>query len=184
MCSPAGPCFCPRGRWTRLYLAVRLAVYDLCLREHHVPLILDDALAAFDQERMERALDLLVELSREEQILFFTCQSREGAYLARTPGWSGWPWTVNCGRFADRRPGGSSLRAQAVEKVQRLFRQPARMPILSRRRAAGKSSLRSLNALPCKASRAFDPTRGGLPPPRAPPPQLERFLLYTGFLTS
>ena len=27
-------------------LAVRLAVYDLCLREHHVPLILDDALAA------------------------------------------------------------------------------------------------------------------------------------------
>ena len=70
----------------QVYLAVRLAVYDLCLREHHVPLILDDALAAFDQERMERALDLLVELSREEQILFFTCQSREGAYLARTPG--------------------------------------------------------------------------------------------------
>ena len=47
---------------------------------------MDDALAAFDQERMERALDLLVELSREEQILFFTCQSREGTYLARTPG--------------------------------------------------------------------------------------------------
>ena len=45
-----------------------------------------DLLAAFDQERMERALDLLVELSREEQILFFTCQSREGAYLAHTPG--------------------------------------------------------------------------------------------------
>jgi len=35
---------------------------------------------------MERALDLLVELSQEEQILFFTCQSREGAYLAHTPG--------------------------------------------------------------------------------------------------
>ena len=47
---------------------------------------MDDALAAFDQERMERALDLLVELSQEEQILFFTCQSREGAYLAHTPG--------------------------------------------------------------------------------------------------
>ena len=42
---------------------------------------LDDALAAFDQERMERALDLLVELSREEQILFFTCQSREESYV-------------------------------------------------------------------------------------------------------
>ena len=75
-----------KGTVDQVYLAVRLAVYDLCLREHHVPLILDDALAAFDQERMERALDLLVELSNEEQILFFTCQSREGAYLAHTPG--------------------------------------------------------------------------------------------------
>src|SRR5699024_5057896 len=55
------------------------------------------------------------------------------------------------------------------------------MPILSRRCAAEKSSLRSLNALPSKAFRAFDPTRGGLPPPRAPPPQLERIHLYRGF---
>ena len=50
--------------------------------------------------------------------------------------------------------------------------------------AAEKSSLRSLNALPCKAFRAFDPTRGGLPPPRAPPPKLRRILLNRGFLTS
>lgn len=83
---PRRSLFLSKGTVDQVYLAVRLAVYDLCLREHHVPLILDDALAAFDQERMERALDLLVELSREEQILFFTCQSREGAYLARTPG--------------------------------------------------------------------------------------------------
>ena len=83
---PRRSLFLSKGTVDQVYLAVRLAVYDLCLREHHVPLILDDALAAFDQERMERALDLLVELSREEQILFFTCQSREGTYLARTPG--------------------------------------------------------------------------------------------------
>ena len=83
---PRRSLFLSKGTVDQVYLAVRLAVYDLCLREHHVPLILDDALAAFDQVRMERALDLLVELSREEQILFFTCQSREGTYLARTPG--------------------------------------------------------------------------------------------------
>ena len=83
---PRRSLFLSKGTVDQVYLAVRLAVYDLCLREHHVPLILDDALAAFDQERMERALDLLVELSQEEQILFFTCQSREWAYLARTPG--------------------------------------------------------------------------------------------------
>jgi len=33
------------------------------------------------------------------------------------------------------------------------------MPLLSRRCAAEKSSLRSLNALPSKAFRAFDPMR-------------------------
>ena len=48
--------------------------------------------------------------------------------------------------------------------------QPAKMPWLSRRTAAETSSLRSPNALPCKAFGAFDPTRGGLPPPRVPPP--------------
>ena len=49
----------------------------------------------------------------------------------------------------------------------------AKMPLLSRRCAAEKSSLRSLNALLSKAFRAFDPIRGGLPPPRAPPPDRE-----------
>ena len=83
---PRRSLFLSKGTVDQVYLAVRLAVYDLCLREHQAPLILDDALAAFDDERMGRALDLLLELSREEQILFFTCQSREKAYLAGKPG--------------------------------------------------------------------------------------------------
>ena len=49
-------------------------------------------------------------------------------------------------------------------------RLPARARGLLRRCAAQKSSLCSPNTLPCKAFGAFDPTRGGLPPPRAPPP--------------
>ena len=73
---------------------------------------------------------------------------------------------------------------QAVGKVQGPFRQPAKMPLLLRPAAAQKSSLRSLNALLCKAFRAFNPTRGGLPPPRAPPPKLRRVLLNSVFLTS
>ena len=83
---PRRSLFLSKGTVDQVYLAVRLAVYDLCLREHQAPLILDDALAAFDDERMGRALDLLLELCREEQILFFTCQSREKAYLAGKPG--------------------------------------------------------------------------------------------------
>ena len=79
------------------------------------------------------------------------------------------------------RSDGGALR---LSKKSKDFSDSLKMPILSHRCAAEKSSLRSLNALPCKAFRAFDPTRGGLPPPRAPPPTLGRIHLNRGFLTS
>ena len=46
-----------------------------------MPLILDDALLSFDDERLHAALDYLLEESKHRQILLFTCQKREGAYL-------------------------------------------------------------------------------------------------------
>ena len=49
------------------------------------PILLDDALAAFDDGRMERALTLLKELGEERQILLFSCHSREAAW-ARAQG--------------------------------------------------------------------------------------------------
>lgn len=68
-----------KGTVDQLYLAVRLAVCQLCLpREEQAPLVLDDALVAFDDGRMELAVDCLRELGEERQILLFTCQSREG----------------------------------------------------------------------------------------------------------
>lgn len=83
---PRRSLFLSKGTVDQVYLAVRLAVYDLCLGERRVPLVLDDALAAFDDGRMANALDLLLERAREDQVLFFTCQRREGAYLAQKPG--------------------------------------------------------------------------------------------------
>ena len=83
---PRRSLFLSKGTVDQIYLAVRLAVYDLCLQEERAPLVLDDALAAFDDARMGRALDLLLELSQETQILFFTCQNREGEYLAHRTG--------------------------------------------------------------------------------------------------
>src|SRR5699024_7584868 len=80
-------------------------------------------------------------------------------------------------------PSSSPADTRTDSSEQRFF-DKLKMPLLSRRRAAEKSSLRSLNALPCKAFRAFDPTRGGLPPPRAPPPTLGRIRLNRGFSTS
>ncbi len=76
-----------RGTADQLYFAVRLAVCDLCLpQEESVPLVLDDALVAFDQQRMERALDLLCKLAERKQILLFSCHRREADYLRNRTG--------------------------------------------------------------------------------------------------
>ena len=69
-----------RGTADQVYLAVRLAVCRLCLPEDDpAPLVLDDALTAFDDARMALALDFLAGLER--QVLLFTCQKREGEYM-------------------------------------------------------------------------------------------------------
>lgn len=71
-----------QGAADQLYLAVRLAICEMVLPpEKEVPLVLDDALVNFDDERMAAALDYLLEISSQRQILLFTCQKREGDYL-------------------------------------------------------------------------------------------------------
>ncbi|WP_297212728.1 ATP-binding protein [uncultured Flavonifractor sp.] len=70
-----------RGTADQLYLAVRLAVCELVLpQEEPCPIVLDDALANFDDERMALALETLAELGKQRQILLFTCHSREAAW--------------------------------------------------------------------------------------------------------
>ncbi len=72
-----------QGTVDQIYLAVRLAVADLCLSKGGLsPIVLDDALISFDQDRMECALDLLAELGSKRQIILFSCHGREGKYLA------------------------------------------------------------------------------------------------------
>ncbi|HJG87320.1 AAA family ATPase [Pseudoflavonifractor capillosus] len=71
-----------QGTAEQVYLAVRLAVCRLALpAEDPAPLVLDDALDAFDDSRMALALEVLRELAEERQILLFTCHSREAACL-------------------------------------------------------------------------------------------------------
>lgn len=58
-----------------LYLAVRLAVCELALPEGEpCPLIIDDALVNLDDERYEQAMKLLGEISKERQVILFTCR--------------------------------------------------------------------------------------------------------------
>jgi len=73
-----------QGAADQLYLAVRLAICQLVLPEEQAaPILLDDALVTFDDERCAAALDYLTELAQERQILLFTCHSRELDYLSR-----------------------------------------------------------------------------------------------------
>lgn len=72
-----------QGAADQLYLATRLAICEMVLpADKAAPLILDDALANFDNERMAVALDWLINAAKERQILLFTCHTREGEYLS------------------------------------------------------------------------------------------------------
>lgn len=74
------------GAADQLYLAVRLAVCDLVLPEENaVPIVLDDALASFDDRRCAAALDYLRKEGERRQILLFTCHSREAAHFRDDP---------------------------------------------------------------------------------------------------
>ena len=75
------------GALDQLYLAVRLAICETVLpADDPPPVVLDDALVRFDDARCRAALELLLEESKTRQILLFTCQHRESAYLAGRAG--------------------------------------------------------------------------------------------------
>ena len=70
------------GTADQLYLAVRLAICELVLpAEKQVPIVLDDALANFDDARCAAALRWLRKEAGSRQILLFTCHSREAEFF-------------------------------------------------------------------------------------------------------
>ena len=71
------------GAADQLYLAARLAICQLVLPpEKNVPIVLDDALANFDNDRCAAALRWLRQEAEHRQILLFTCHSREADFFA------------------------------------------------------------------------------------------------------
>lgn len=77
---PHSALYLSTGTVDQLYLAVRLALCNLTAPE--CPIVLDDALCAFDDRRMALALQYLKELSRTRQVILFSCQSREARWAA------------------------------------------------------------------------------------------------------
>lgn len=79
------------GTADQIYLALRLAVAEALTPQ--APLILDDALARFDDDRLAAALQILREQSRQRQVIVFSCQERERKILEE--GDSGFPIILN-----------------------------------------------------------------------------------------
>ena len=72
------------GAVDQLYLAVRLAICSLALPEDKpCPLVLDDVLVNFDDQRCTLALELLRSLAQQRQIILFTCHGREGDLMKK-----------------------------------------------------------------------------------------------------
>ncbi|WP_438349790.1 AAA family ATPase [Paenibacillus sp. FA6] len=62
-----------RGTAEQMYLAMRLALAGTMKSKVSIPLVFDDILVNFDQERMVAALSLLHEISPTRQIIMMTC---------------------------------------------------------------------------------------------------------------
>ncbi len=75
------------GTADEIYLSLRLAMCDLLLGgDDPCPIILDDALASFDDRRCRNALNVLLDMSRTRQIILFSCHGREADMLEGAPG--------------------------------------------------------------------------------------------------
>ena len=89
--QPHADAFFSRGTCDQYYLSLRLALCEMVLPEEEpCPLVLDDALVTFDDERMGLAMELFQKMGEKRQILLFTCQGRERRWLeAQQQGGSG-----------------------------------------------------------------------------------------------
>ncbi len=76
LCSPR---WRSAGTADQLYLALRLSVARELTPD--APLILDDALVRFDEQRLKAAMEVLKEFSQSRQVILFTCQTRENEIM-------------------------------------------------------------------------------------------------------
>ncbi len=66
------------GTIDQIYLGFRLAILN---KLSNLPIILDEAFAYYDDERLKNIMQTLNNISKEKQIIMFTCSDREKAIL-------------------------------------------------------------------------------------------------------
>lgn len=72
-----------RGTAEQLYLSMRFALAQEYAGKAILPLVMDDILVNFDEERMESCLRVLADLSSRHQVLLFTCHGHVRDAAAR-----------------------------------------------------------------------------------------------------
>ncbi len=74
-----------RGAADQIHLAARLALAEVATGGAEAPLLLDESLAHYDDDRLAAALACLGELATSRQILLFSCHNRVAAGLRDIP---------------------------------------------------------------------------------------------------
>ena len=70
------------GTKNQLYLSFRLALIKyLDQDKEKLPIILDEAFSNWDAERLQPTLELINNISKERQVVIFTCKERNIKYL-------------------------------------------------------------------------------------------------------
>ncbi|MCK9444731.1 MAG: AAA family ATPase [Tissierellaceae bacterium] len=64
------------GTIDQLYFSLRYTITS-SMTDHSLPLILDDSFLQYDNNRLRSIMEFLVDISKERQIILFTCHNRE-----------------------------------------------------------------------------------------------------------
>jgi len=65
------------GTIDQMYLALRIATTEIFSSYEKLPILIDEAFAFYDSDRMNNSFKLLYEISKEKQVIFFTCKEDE-----------------------------------------------------------------------------------------------------------
>ncbi len=71
------------GTIDQIYFSLRLAVASILSQKEQLPIIIDEAFAQYDDTRLGNVMDYIVGLSKQRQVILFTCQRREIEQLDR-----------------------------------------------------------------------------------------------------
>src|SRR5699024_11564329 len=63
-----------QGTIDQLYVSLRIAISSVMSEKYSVPFILEDAFVHFDNKREQAVMRLLEEITKEQQVILFTCK--------------------------------------------------------------------------------------------------------------